>query len=327
MNLLKNLRALRDNFSVPCSLPPFLFKLLLIKVDKLVKSHCSVFVIPANVGIQENQSLLDSRSPIRSRTSFAGVTALETFYETIKVGNSNLWGCKKMKVRRLIVVSVLVQLAFLTGANGDNGFPVTSSNEESAKERGMEDKDRLTEEEGKYLLSVARKTIDQALSGKEGPEIGDSDLPALFDEQRGTFVTLTIGGNLRGCIGHIIPQEALIEGIRINAINAAFKDPRFRPLNKNEWKRVKIEISILTEPKSLSYSDADDLLKKLRSGIDGVIIKKGYHQSTFLPQVWEQLPRKEEFLNHLCLKAGLDGDEWKKGRIEVSTYQAQAFEE
>lgn len=241
-----------------------------------------------------------------------------------------------MNVQRLILlVSVLVQLAFLTGANGDNtrpstaeeGVPMTSPNEESAKERGMKDKERLTGEEGKYLLSVARKTIDQALSGKEGPEKGDSDLPALFDEQRGTFVTLTIGENLRGCIGHIIPQEALIEGIRINAINAAFKDPRFRPLSKNEWKRVKIEISILTEPKSLSYSDADDLLKKLRPGIDGVIIKKGYHQSTFLPQVWEQLPRKEEFLNHLCLKAGLDGDEWKKGRIEVSTYQAQAFEE
>ena len=326
---------MRDNFSVPCSLPPFLFKLLFITVDKLVKSLCPVFVIPANAGIQENQSLLDSRSPIRLRTSFAGVTALETFCETIKVGNSNFRGVKRMKIQRLIVVSVLVQLVFLTSVSGgdtkpskaDEGFPVTSSNEESAKERGMEDKERLTEEEGKYLLSVARKTIDQALSGEEGPEKGDSDLPALFDEQRGTFVTLTIGGNLRGCIGHIIPQEALIEGIRINAINAAFKDPRFRPLNKNEWKRVKIEISILTEPKSLSYSDADDLLKKLQPGIDGVIIKKGYHQSTFLPQVWEQLPRKEEFLNHLCLKAGLDGDEWKKGRIEVSTYQAQAFAE
>ena len=261
--------------------------------------------------------------------------ALATFYETIKVGNSNLWGCKKMKVQRLIVVLMLVQLIFLTSVSGSDTKPstvkegvlLTSPNEESVKERNMKNKERLTEEEGKYLLSVARITIDQALSGKEGPEKKDSDLPALFDEQRGTFVTLTIGGNLRGCIGHIIPQEALIEGIRINAINAAFKDPRFRPLGKNEWKRVKIEISILTEPEILSYSDADDLLKKLRPGIDGVIIKKGYHQSTFLPQVWEQLPRKEEFLNHLCLKAGLDGDEWKKGRIEVSTYQAQAFEE
>ena len=240
-----------------------------------------------------------------------------------------------IKVQRVMVVLVLVQLVFLAGANGDNArsstteedISVNSSNKESAKERGMKDKDSLTEAEGKYLLSVARKKIDQALSGKEGPEKGVADLPPIFDEQRGTFVTLTIGGNLRGCIGHIIPQEVLIEGIRINAINAAFKDPRFRPLSKNEWKRVKIEISILTEPKPLSYSDADDLLEKLRPGIDGVIIKKGYHQSTFLPQVWEQLPRKEEFLNHLCLKAGLDGDEWKKGRIEVSTYQAQAFEE
>jgi len=244
-------------------------------------------------------------------------------------------GLTTMKIQRLIVVSVLVQLIFLISASrsdtnpsrAEEGVQVASPNEESAKERGMKDKGRLTEDEGKYLLNVARKTIDRALSGKEGPEKGDSDLPALFDEQRGTFVTLTIGGNLRGCIGHIIPQEALIEGIRINAINAAFKDPRFRPLSKNEWKRVRIEISILTEPKPLSYSDGDDLLKKLRPGIDGVIIKKGYHQSTFLPQVWDQLPLKEEFLNHLCLKAGLDGDEWKKGRIEVSTYQAQVFEE
>ena len=240
-----------------------------------------------------------------------------------------------MKVQRLIVVSVLVQLVFLTSISGsdtkpskaDEGVQVNSSDEESAKERGMEDKGRLTEEEGKYLLGVARETIAQALSGKEEPEKGASVSSPLFDEQRGTFVTLTKGGSLRGCIGHIIPRESLIEGIRVNAINAAFKDPRFRPLNRNEWKRVRIEISILTEPESLSYSDADDLLKKLRPGIDGVIIKKGYHQSTFLPQVWEQLPQKEEFLNHLCRKAGLDGDEWKKGRIEVSTYQAQAFEE
>ncbi|MFO7599567.1 MAG: AmmeMemoRadiSam system protein A [Candidatus Desulfacyla sp.] len=197
---------------------------------------------------------------------------------------------------------------------------------ETAKEEDMSDMEELTEEQGKYLLGVARKTIQGALSG-ESRKGEDAHLPAVFNQPRGTFVTLTIGGNLRGCIGHIIPQESLIEGIRINAVNAAFKDPRFRPLDKEEWKRVKIEISILTEPKPLPYSDADDLLKKLRPGIDGVIIKKGYHQSTFLPQVWDQLPRKEEFLNHLCLKAGLDGNEWKKGGLEVTTYQVQAFEE
>jgi len=191
----------------------------------------------------------------------------------------------------------------------------------------MSDTEKLTEEQGKYLLGEARKTIQKALSDEKEQEIEATGLPAVFNQRRGTFVTLTIGGNLRGCIGHIIPQESLIEGIRANAINAAFKDPRFRPLDREEWKRVRIEISILTDPKPLAYSNADDLLKKLRPGIDGVILKKGYRQSTFLPQVWDQLPHKEEFLSHLCLKAGLDGDEWKKGRLEVSTYQVQAFEE
>ena len=94
-----------------------------------------------------------------------------------------------------------------------------------------------------------------------------------------------------------------------------------------EWERIKIEVSILTDPKPLDYSDADDLLNKLRPGIDGVIIKKGFSQATFLPQVWEQLPDKKEFLTHLCLKAGLDGSEWKRAELEVSTYQVQAFEE
>ncbi len=241
-----------------------------------------------------------------------------------------------MKMKGLILLILLgVQLAFFPCASGGNDASLearkktsgTALDKERGKEGDMSNTERLTEEEGKYLLGEARKTIQHALSGEEKKEAEDVDLSPLFNQPRGTFVTLTIGGSLRGCIGHIIPHEALIDGIRINAINAAFKDPRFRPLDKDEWKKVKIEISILTDPKPLSYSDADDLLRKLRPGIDGVIIKKGYHQSTFLPQVWDQLPRKEAFLNHLCLKAGLDGGEWKKGRLEVSTYQVQAFEE
>ena len=138
---------------------------------------------------------------------------------------------------------------------------------------------------------------------------------------------MTLDGGLRGCIGHIIPQESLIEGIRVNAINAAFRDPRFKPLSKKEWEKVEIEISILTEPGPLEYADAADLLRKLRPGIDGVIIKKGHNQATFLPQVWEQLPDKKEFLTHLCLKAGLVGNEWKKEKLEIQIYQVQAFEE
>ena len=195
------------------------------------------------------------------------------------------------------------------------------------EETAMTDKNKLTEDEGNYLLSVARKTIEQRLSSQNEQTQSDADRSSKFLEQRGTFVTLTTGGNLRGCIGHIIPQESLIEGIRVNAINAAFQDPRFPPLTREEWEKVKVEISILTEPKPLAYSDAQDLLQKLRPEIDGVIIRKGYHQSTFLPQVWEQLPQKEEFLSHLCLKAGLGSDSWKAGDLEVSTYQVQAFEE
>jgi AmmeMemoRadiSam system protein A len=195
------------------------------------------------------------------------------------------------------------------------------------KERKMADTDKISEEEGTFLLKVARQTIEQELFSRKDPDPSRGEEPSKFLERRGTFVTLTIQGRLRGCIGHIIPQESLIEGVRVNAINAAFRDPRFRPLTKEEWKRVKIEVSILTDPKPLSYTDADDLLKKLQIGTDGVIIKKGYHQATFLPQVWEQLPGKAEFLTHLCMKAGLDGEAWRKGDLEVSTYQVQAFEE
>jgi len=194
------------------------------------------------------------------------------------------------------------------------------------KEMVMADTDRLTDEEGKYLLSVARKTIEQRLLDQRQPD-ADADLSAKFHEKRGTFVTLTKKGHLRGCIGHIIPQESLIDGIRVNAVNAAFRDPRFPPLTNNEWNQVKIEVSILTDPKPLSYSDAHDLLDKLRPHVDGVIIKRGYHQATFLPQVWEQLPEKEKFLAHLCLKAGMREDAWKDGDLEVSVYQVQAFEE
>ena len=185
----------------------------------------------------------------------------------------------------------------------------------------------LTEIEGDILLSVARNTIARKLNKQETESKADYAESEKFSKKCGTFVTLTIDGNLRGCIGHIIPQESIIEGIKINAINAAFRDPRFKPMVAEEWDRVKIEISILTEPKKLHYRNTDDLLQKLRAGMDGVIIKKGHAQATFLPQVWEQLPKKKDFLAHLCMKAGLEGQAWRKGGLEVFVYQVQAFEE
>jgi AmmeMemoRadiSam system protein A len=194
-------------------------------------------------------------------------------------------------------------------------------------DKKMDEVKWLSEEEGKYLIGVARNTIKSKLDNVEGPQVDRKDVPEKFQKSLGTFVTITIDGNLRGCIGHIIPRETLLEGIKQNAINAAFKDPRFPPLQKEEFNKIDIEISILTPPQELSYSDAEDLLKELRPGIDGVIIKKGLYEATFLPQVWDQLPEKEEFLSHLCLKAGLSVDSWKTDKLQVSTYQVQAFEE
>jgi AmmeMemoRadiSam system protein A len=148
-----------------------------------------------------------------------------------------------------------------------------------------------------------------------------------FQSHCGTFVTLKIQGQLRGCIGNLTSTESIIDGVKRNAINAAFHDPRFAPLSNQELEQTKIEVSVLTEPEPLTFHDGEDLLKKLRVNVDGVIIRKGRASATFLPQVWEQLPRPEDFLSHLCLKAGLSSDAWKSSELDVMTYQVQYFEE
>jgi AmmeMemoRadiSam system protein B/AmmeMemoRadiSam system protein A len=192
-------------------------------------------------------------------------------------------------------------------------------------------REELTPQQGQLLVRLARKTIREKLNLPPSSEETQVDPAALADEafkaRCGTFVTLKIDDNLRGCIGSLIAEEPIADGVRENAINAAFHDPRFRALTPGEYSRVDIEVSILSEPESLPYKDADDLLAKLRVNVDGVILRKGAHKATFLPQVWKQLPRPEDFLGHLCMKAGLAADEWQKGAIEISTYQVQYFEE
>ena len=188
----------------------------------------------------------------------------------------------------------------------------------------------LTEEQGQRLVNVARRTIAAKLSVLADTDkvVPDQDLadPA-FQEKRGTFVTLKIKGQLRGCMGCLAPSETILEGIQRNAINAAFNDPRFPALTPEELDQAEIDISILTAPGELDYSDGNDLLAKLKPNRDGVIINKGLARATFLPQVWEQLPRPEDFLAHLCRKAGLSPDEWQKGELGVSIYQVQYFNE
>ena len=190
---------------------------------------------------------------------------------------------------------------------------------------------QLSASQGDVLVQLARQTLMEKL-GKTVPPAESEPLKAALSDQcyqlhNGTFVTLKINGRLRGCIGNLTATEPLSEGVRRNAINAAFHDPRFAPLTEPELEQAEIEISILTEPQPLDYTDGSDLLNKLRTNIDGVIIRKGHASATFLPQVWEQLPEPEDFLSHLCMKAGLSSNAWRDTKLEVQTYQVQYFEE
>ncbi len=189
--------------------------------------------------------------------------------------------------------------------------------------------DVLSEEQGRLLIQLARQTIarhlDQPLADEDAGPRAAAD-PAL-KRPSGTFVTLKINGQLRGCIGSLEPREAIFKSVRSNAINAAFRDWRFSPLKAEELEKVQVEVSILTPPAPLEYRNADELKVLLRPGIDGLIIRKGNQGATFLPQVWEQLPRVEDFLSHLCRKAGMAADAWRRGDLTVQTYQVKAFEE
>ncbi|MFA6283634.1 MAG: AmmeMemoRadiSam system protein A [Desulfurivibrionaceae bacterium] len=188
----------------------------------------------------------------------------------------------------------------------------------------------LTEEQGKALLWLARETIARQL-GMEAHEPGAEIAAHLQDKElqdkRGTFVTLKEHGELRGCIGSLAAVDSIVEGVKRNALHAAFGDSRFNPVEKNELGAIEVEVSILTEPTSLIHASAEELLRTLQVGIDGVILRRGMQGATFLPQVWEQLPDPEDFLSHLCRKAGLPADAWRSGALEVSTYRVQYFEE
>ena len=135
----------------------------------------------------------------------------------------------------------------------------------------------LDPEKGQLLVKLARQTLMEHL-GKQVPQGQIDSLNAAlkdpcFQISCGTFVTLQIDEQLRGCIGNLTSNESLVSGVRRNAINAGFHDPRFAPLNASELERVKIEISILTEPKPMNYRDDADLIRKLKPGEDGVTIR------------------------------------------------------
>lgn len=187
--------------------------------------------------------------------------------------------------------------------------------------------DKLNENEKQTLLRIARESMEHAVKKEKMPPLDLNSMSELMRADGASFVTLTIHGNLRGCIGALEPYQALALDVREHAIAAALEDPRFPPVSPSELEKIEVEVSRLTVPERLEYTDAEDLLAKLRPNIDGVILRDGFHRATFLPQVWDKIPDKEDFLDNLCYKMGASQNLWRKKHLEVLIYQVEEFHE
>ncbi len=186
---------------------------------------------------------------------------------------------------------------------------------------------QLSPTEKKYLLQVARDAMEDAVRGLSMRLINRSSLSPLLLANGAAFVTLTIEGDLRGCIGALEAYQPLVDDVQEHAIAAALEDYRFSPVQAYELEMIRIEISRLTAPISLNYDSPQDLPGLLRPNVDGVILREGRHRATFLPQVWEKIPDTNSFLSQLCLKMGAPGNYWTKTHLDVSTYQVEEFHE
>jgi len=185
----------------------------------------------------------------------------------------------------------------------------------------------MSAERGALLLRIARQAIEGAL-GRDPAEVED---PPWLNAPGASFVTLRQGGELRGCIGTLDARRPLAEDVAANAVNAAFRDPRFLPLRESELDATEVEVSVLSPPEPLAFSDEEDALAQLRPGMDGVVLEYRGRGGTFLPQVWDDLPDRRDFLRHLKRKAGLPEDFWspelRLHRYTVAKYRESDYEE
>jgi hypothetical protein len=213
-----------------------------------------------------------------------------------------------------------------TAGNKDRVVGYASIAFVDGKEMTKTMKETLSAQERESLLKLARTAIEARLV--KGAKVErPTQVSSILNELRGCFVTLHKRGQLRGCIGTIEPACPLLECVEKNAKNAAFSDPRFPALSVDELKEIDIEISVLSVPKTIGFLDGEDLKCKLEPNEHGVILSRGMHRSTFLPQVWEQLPDKEKFLEHLCLKGGMSAQAWQDPETKVEVYKAEVFGE
>jgi hypothetical protein len=187
--------------------------------------------------------------------------------------------------------------------------------------------EKLTPTEKQTLLYLARQALENGVRGLPLPPLEKSALTPILKAGGASFVTLTIKGDLRGCIGALEPYQPLAEDVREHAVAAALEDYRFPQVQEGELKQISIEVSRLTVPVPLEYTTPEDLLEKLHSGVDGVILRDGSRRATFLPQVWEKIPDKAAFLSNLCYKMGASPSTWRQKHLEVLIYQVEEFHE
>lgn len=189
----------------------------------------------------------------------------------------------------------------------------------------------LTDEEGKFLIQLARQTVQTFLDTGEKNKPPKTTPKKLF-ENCGVFVTINtlIDGRkeLRGCIGYPYPTNPLVEAVIDNAINAATQDPRFEPLTLDGVKKVVFEVSVLTPPESVTVDKPEQYVDKIKVGEHGLIVENGFYKGLLLPQVpvdWGWC--EEEFLCQCCMKAGLPPDNWLAKGTKVYRFSAIVFEE
>ena len=182
----------------------------------------------------------------------------------------------------------------------------------------------LNEINQQRLMVIAKHSIDNGLTTGRPLSIELADFPEELTEHRASFVTLEKNHQLRGCIGMLEAVRPLVKDIAENAFSAAFRDPRFPPLSRDEFKDIEIHLSLLTVPERLLFTSEQDLINQLQPAVDGLILEETYHRGTFLPSVWEQLPDPKTFLRHLKQKAGLPADYWSDN-IRVYRYRTEVI--
>ncbi len=216
------------------------------------------------------------------------------------------------------------------GGSGDGaaapGEPAAREGEE-AGETGATDGDAaLLARHGPTLLSLAREVISSFLTYCRSPSVDPREFPPELREPRATFVTLHRDGRLRGCVGSSVAWRPLVKDVAGNALGAAFRDTRFPPVAAEELDRIEISISLLGTPERISAETEDDLIARLRPGIDGLILRRGSASGLFLPEVWESLPDPRDFLAHLRAKAGIPRNV-PVSELEISRFTSHAISE